>query len=173
MRSYYASSIGLAVWAAAVVPSAALGADPHACDLIEEKVAAEVLGSPISDKPARRVFTPAPDFTGTLCDYISTAGGRMQRLEIQFQIFKSTAAAKTDLDPEFKPDPDKSTQTSKESGVGDQAFYRYFVKEDKGMLVFRKGNRIVTLQAVGSGFRMTPAYKGALRAAAIRAAGKL
>lgn len=159
--------------AAALMSGAALGADPHACDLIDERLAAEILGSPITSPPSRRPMVDGSAQVGSVCNYFSIVSGRAQHLQIELQVFKSAAQAKADMDPEFEPDKDASEQTSRESGVGDQAFYRYFAKENKGIFVFRKGNRIVVMQAGGSGFKMTPAYQSTLRKIAIRILGKL
>ena len=114
-----------------------------------------------------------PEGTSSRCTYVSIVEGRAQYLQIDLEIYKSLATAKSNMDSDLGPEEDKSVQLSKESGVGDSAYYRFFGKENKGMYGFRKGNRLVVIQAGGSGFRMTSAYKVALRSASIRATGKL
>jgi hypothetical protein len=150
-------------------------ADVDACDLLDAKDAAEILGNPITSPPSAGKMPSTPDspYESSSCGLASIVGGRAQYMRLVLQVFKSVAEAKKAMDADFEPNDDKNIRFSKESGVGDSAFYSHNISDNRGIYVFRKSNRIVITQAGGSGFRMTPAYQSALRKVAIGAFGKL
>ena len=141
-------------------PMRTFAADAHPCDLLDAKGAAEILGSPITSPPSAGKVP-------------STSDASYESMRLDLQVFKSVAEAKKAVDAEFDPNDDKNIRFAREPGVGDSAFYSQNIRDNRGIYVFRKANRIVIIQAGGSGFKMTPAYQPALRKVAIRALGKL
>jgi hypothetical protein len=156
-------------------PMPTFAADVNPCDLLDAEGAAEILGSPITSPPSAGKVPSTSDapYESSSCGFSSIGPGRAQYVRLDLQVFKSVAEAKKSVDAEFDQNDDKNIRFSRESGVGDSAFYSQNIRDNRGIYVFRKSNRIVIMQAGGSGFKMTPAYQSALRKVAIRALGKL
>ena len=68
---------------------------------------------------------------------------------------------------------DNDLEFAEETGIGDSAQWVSRVSDTRGTYVVRKGNRILSIMAGGSGFQVTQALKSNLRQAVVRALDKL